>query len=581
MNLPVALREIRVAAHAPATYRSRMFIGMAGVVGVVWALAAFTELGRGSPHLLGQLVFTVGAWSAFLMAATGFGPTSDAISFEKRAGTLGLLFLTHLKGRDIVLGKLVSNGVNSFAGLVAVFPMLTIPILLGGIEFSQCARLFVSVANMMLFSAAAGLLASTVCVRQQLAQSKAAQIVLFFGAVLPLAAFLLRRFTNYPNVSLGLELLSPLYAQKAAFGALVGPQAALFWLSAGLVFTLSCALLSLASWLAPRCWQEGGQLGLIETITTKIAAAIGGTIKARSPEGRRMLDENPYRWLALRDRATGRSAWMMIGTALSTVAILYFVLNLYWPPSQFWLALWLPFASLVLMGLKVRVGGSAVSHIAQAKENGVLELIMASSLHTREIVGGQFRAVREIFGLHLVAIIALVAAALACSLPSIDRVADMLTTPPQIEPFRTRAFLIFAACVLVLVADCFTFTWVGLCCAFRARNPLKARSWAGFWVIALPAVLYLGGIVILLQFQMLRSYVEGFYPLVILWISIKLIIDVMLVIYCRAWLLHAARQSILSPTEHLRSQSAWPSPATIRQFIFSNVAVCFPRARQS
>src|SRR5437762_6345486 len=39
--------------------------------------------------------------------------TADCLSEEKRDGTLGLLFLTDLKGYDVVFGKLAATSVNS------------------------------------------------------------------------------------------------------------------------------------------------------------------------------------------------------------------------------------------------------------------------------------------------------------------------------------------------------------------------------------------------------------------------------------------------------------------------------------
>jgi hypothetical protein len=59
--------------------------------------------------------------------------TADALSEEKREGTLGLLFLTDLKGYDVVLGKLLATSLTSFYGVLAIVPPLSIPLLLGGV----------------------------------------------------------------------------------------------------------------------------------------------------------------------------------------------------------------------------------------------------------------------------------------------------------------------------------------------------------------------------------------------------------------------------------------------------------------
>jgi hypothetical protein len=65
--------------------------------------------------------------------------TADCISSEKREGTLGLLFLTDLKGYSVILGKMLATSLNSFYALTAIFPVLAIPLLLGGIPpMLQC-----------------------------------------------------------------------------------------------------------------------------------------------------------------------------------------------------------------------------------------------------------------------------------------------------------------------------------------------------------------------------------------------------------------------------------------------------------
>ena len=54
--------------------------------------------------------------------AAGRLMTAECMSREKREGTLGLLFLTDLKGYDVVLGKLAATSMGGFFGLMAIFP---------------------------------------------------------------------------------------------------------------------------------------------------------------------------------------------------------------------------------------------------------------------------------------------------------------------------------------------------------------------------------------------------------------------------------------------------------------------------
>ena len=77
----------------------------------------------------------------------GIFTTADCLSEEKREGTLGLLFLTDLKGYDIVLGKIVAASVNWFFGLLALFPVLALSLLMGGVAPGEFWRKILGLAT--------------------------------------------------------------------------------------------------------------------------------------------------------------------------------------------------------------------------------------------------------------------------------------------------------------------------------------------------------------------------------------------------------------------------------------------------
>ncbi len=162
--LTVADRELRSAARQKATYRTRwvtaaLFFGL--LVWMLWAFGGFTNR-RAAP-----LVFKVLSVLAFLHCLfLGTARTADSISVERREGTLGLLFLTNLNSAEIIGGKLCSSALASVYGLMAIFPMLALPLLMGGITFGHFARTVAGLLNGILFALAAGFLASVVCKRQ-------------------------------------------------------------------------------------------------------------------------------------------------------------------------------------------------------------------------------------------------------------------------------------------------------------------------------------------------------------------------------------------------------------------------------
>ena len=81
---------------------------------------------------------------AFILSLfIGVIATADCVSSEKREGTLGLLFLTDLKGYDVILGKLAANSLNALYGLVAILPVMGLPVMLGGVTFVEFVKLAV------------------------------------------------------------------------------------------------------------------------------------------------------------------------------------------------------------------------------------------------------------------------------------------------------------------------------------------------------------------------------------------------------------------------------------------------------
>jgi ABC-type transport system involved in multi-copper enzyme maturation permease subunit len=60
--------------------------------------------------------------------------TADCIAEEKREGTLGLLFLTPLTARDIIISKVVIHGLRAFCLVLAMLPLMALPVVFGGVE---------------------------------------------------------------------------------------------------------------------------------------------------------------------------------------------------------------------------------------------------------------------------------------------------------------------------------------------------------------------------------------------------------------------------------------------------------------
>src|SRR5437660_11121606 len=138
--LPVVQRELREAARRKSTFRIRCWTAVIAMAGSFCALP-FIWL-NGAARNGGEPLFTLLSSYAFgLCSLAGVFLTADALSEEKREGTLGLLFLTDLHGYDVVLGKFIGRSLNAVYGLLALLPITALPLLLGGVTGPEYGRM--------------------------------------------------------------------------------------------------------------------------------------------------------------------------------------------------------------------------------------------------------------------------------------------------------------------------------------------------------------------------------------------------------------------------------------------------------
>src|SRR6266446_3455999 len=112
-------------------------------------------------HEVALVLFRILAGASVLYCLlSGVRATADCLSAEKREGTLGLLFLTDLKGYDIVFGKLAATSLSGFFGLLAIVPVLGLPMMMGGVSWMEVGRMALVLANAFWFSLAVGIFVS-------------------------------------------------------------------------------------------------------------------------------------------------------------------------------------------------------------------------------------------------------------------------------------------------------------------------------------------------------------------------------------------------------------------------------------
>ena len=169
---PVAERELLVAARGGRVHWQRSLFAFAALAILGWILASVSRWN--TPTQSGTTAFYGLSTVAMVFALlAGVILTADSLAEERREGTLGLLFLTDLRGWDIILGKLAANGIGALLSLLALVPMLMLPMLMGGVAAFEALRMALLIGSSAFFSLAFGLLVSTIFRTSRMARTLA------------------------------------------------------------------------------------------------------------------------------------------------------------------------------------------------------------------------------------------------------------------------------------------------------------------------------------------------------------------------------------------------------------------------
>lgn len=448
---------------------------MLGIGLYVWIWMVVGERNYGAvlaSNLFGSL--SVLAFAYTLLA--GVTLTSDCLSEEKREGTLGLLFLTDLKGYDVVLGKLVATSVNSFYRLLAIFPVLAIPLLLGGLTYAEFWRRVLVLTNTLFFSLSAGCLVSALSRHDRRSMAGTFLLILIITGGLPLLGYVtgFRKggFQYDPSFLLMSSSYSFALASDANFK--VNPQH--FWTSFLITHSFAWAFLVLASAIAPSAWQDKA-IGEKQALRRERWQRWRfGSAAVRDAFRTRLLEINPICWLAGRNRL--KPAYVLGALALAGCVWLWLFFK--YRSDMLDPAAYVPTAILLSLAIKFWVASEASRPLNEDRRSGALELLLSAPLSVDDILRGQFLALKRQFG-WAVAVILL--AFLAMFLGGLnDRALDS-------SNFWTLLCLTY---VLMFFADLYTLAWLGMWLGLNSRKANWASSGALVRVLVVPSLVFLG-----------------------------------------------------------------------------------------
>jgi hypothetical protein len=316
--------------------------------------------------------------------------TADSISSEKREDTLGLLFLTNLKGFDVVAGKLSTHAITTASGLLATFPVFFLPILTGGVTWAETLRVLLAITVSFLFALSFGVWIS--------ARSRDARnavmvtlTILLLVLVLPLLWLaILEEFLRVRRPSLvGIPQLSPgmlLYFARDAWYFAPGAKT-VYWISIAIFLAASASFAALASRSLPAAWRWGETRSSLPPAGHPRFGLIRGRVKKRLP----LISPYALRnWLLNRftEFTWGKRFWRCI-----TWASFGLVLSSFAAGDE-------PFALAIVIVLLMHVmtkfvfAFDATRALNEDKRSSALELLLVTPIGERAIASAQADAFR-------------------------------------------------------------------------------------------------------------------------------------------------------------------------------------------
>jgi ABC-type transport system involved in multi-copper enzyme maturation permease subunit len=492
------------------------------------------------PRERGQILLISLTVCAFVLNLfSGAGLTADAITSEKRQGTLGLLFLTPLRGWQIVIGKLAMQSLQVGYAMFSSIPLLFVPILLGGIVWVEVARIIVALVLTLFFSLAVGLFWSTM-VREARTAILATTVSLLLISLLPWLACLLelamvtRRapvfmapalvFSPATSIVFGFEENFRARVGSAT-GLLSGPS--LYWAStAGLV--AGGWLLTLVSGRAlPFVWQQA-ELAL-PPAAKEPSACTDHSWRRTLVRQARQRDHAPLLWLAARDLREALWLRLLRWTTLAFfgVMLLVSVSTRHW--EEGYITAFCTAYGLHLV-TRIQFALSATRRWQEDRRSGGLELVLTTPISDSDLVRAHHVAAKHAFRWPLLALLGM-------------NVALLLAMILWFEHLHMKggAWAIFSVFfvggALVTLTDFAALRWLSLCEGLRRATHTKAvggvlsRLYLGPWLAF--------GVTLLVAVQFRHE--EAAAVVFASWFLLCLANNLGLILSCRRWLRRGLR----------------------------------------
>ena len=399
----------------------------------------------------------------------GFGLTADLFSEERRNGTLGLLVLTGLTPLEIFTYKLSGALLLTSYGLFGALPFFAIPFLAGGVSGVQFVCALVFLANALLFCVAIGLLGSVLHREGGQAQMTALALAGSLNLLAPLSHWL-----NPSVVRLDWLATSPAYAGYLIFTNLAAGSMQLFWNCSGITLGYSVIALLAAATILQRTWREGAESFQAEK-RWRFWERSNSNEGRRWRLRRRLLEQNPFSWLAARARGPVVAAYAWVGLG----ALICFALWL--TAGNPWLAARNGLLAAVVLhaGLNWIIAYAGGKRLGEERQTGGFEVLLTTPIKSGDIIVGQHKGLIAQFKMVWLAVLGL-DLALACA--AFGSGGWELSTGSIYLLAWVALELMWVAVHLEAASRAMWIgTWTGRP-AYAALQAMRANSWALFWL---------------------------------------------------------------------------------------------------
>ncbi len=478
--LPVVERELRVACRRGWTYWGRCSVSLIAVLLMAWLAVALG--GNQNSNHLARISFTTLASFCFaftLLAGMLF--SADSFARELREGTLGLLFLTDLRSLDIVLGKLAATSLGSVYCLVSVFPILAIPLLLGGITGGEYLRVVGALLVTLWSALTLGLLASTLGRSGRFAGFLALALMAAVCVAGPLAGALWWRAAGRPAAETdlvveGLSRATPFRALLSAFefGSFNFPGYS--W-SMGFVFLTGVVALIWAAIRLPGLGLGAGDTERTRQRRPMVARPDGSGDGQSHPISPGLA---PIQWLSARSSFRSSAPWIFLAISAVGWLVIRGLAGHEWNTVPGWIttSLWVHF------GLKSWLAVESAFFYHQERRSGGIELLLTTGLADADFIDGAVQSLRRAYAWPLALVTAI---ELAVVLFDLD--AGLSTDDKSL----LAVFWLGRLAMLWLDAEALTWTgtWIGV-------STRGQRAGAANWVLILllPYLIWIAGMMI-------------------------------------------------------------------------------------